>query len=209
MSPAEPDTDILLARVAAGDADARGPLLDRHRERLRSLVALRLDRRLAAREDPSDVVQEALTDAAGRLDAYLEDRAVPFYVWLRALALERLIDLHRRHLSKKRHPRREEACVAYLADDSLTQLTNRMIDQASGPDASLDRAELRGRLLAALAGLSERDREVLAMRHLEQLSVAQIAAALGITEGAVKVRHLRALERLRLSAGEAFREDVP
>src|SRR5689334_9707326 len=88
------DTELLLRRAGTGDRLARDRLLDRHRDRLRQVIAYRLDRRLAARVDPSDVVQEALADAARRLPAYLRERPLPFYPWLRQLALERLIELH-------------------------------------------------------------------------------------------------------------------
>src|SRR3954447_3666960 len=97
MTNAGADTDALLDRAARGDAEARQQLLDRHRRRLRRMVALRFDRRLAARADPSDVVQEALADAGRKLDGYLRDRPLPFYPWLRQLAWERLVKLRRRH----------------------------------------------------------------------------------------------------------------
>ena len=107
MPPPEPDTDQLLDRAGRGDRDARDRLLDRCRPRLRSLVALRIDPRLAARVDPSDVVQESLAEADRRLADYLRDRPLPFYPWLRQLALERLADLHRRHVrTQKRSVRR-------------------------------------------------------------------------------------------------------
>jgi RNA polymerase sigma-70 factor (ECF subfamily) len=210
MTTAEPDTEQLLDRAAAGDAGARGRLLERHRQRLRELVALRLDRRLAARADPSDVVQESLAEADRRLGDYLAQRAVPFYVWLRRLALERLVDLHRLHLrSQKRSVRREEVRVSHLPDDSLLQLAARLVAPGSSPDARLQREDVGKLVRVALEGLPERDREVLAMRHLEQLSVAEIAAVLGISEGAVKVRHVRALERLRKKLGEEFKGELP
>src|SRR5438874_11870195 len=98
MTPAPPDTDALLAQAAAGDADARGRLLGRHRERLARMVACRLDRRLLARIDPSDVVQEVLVEADRKLERYLSDRPLPFYPWLRQLAWEHLVTLHRRHV---------------------------------------------------------------------------------------------------------------
>src|SRR5213080_3119182 len=98
VKPPGPDTDQLLASASRGDATARGRLLERHRQRLKRLVAVRLDRRLAARVDPSDVVQETLAEAAARLDGYLRDRPLPFYPWLRRLAEERLADVHRGHL---------------------------------------------------------------------------------------------------------------
>src|SRR5438093_9616573 len=100
MAPA--DTEQLLERAAGGDAVARDQLLQRHRDRLKRMVAVRADPRLAARVDPSDVVQETLAEAAARLDAYLRTRPLPFYPWLRQIAQQRLIDLHRRHVQAGR-----------------------------------------------------------------------------------------------------------
>src|SRR5918911_4775541 len=98
MPTRPPDTEELLERSAAGDRDARGELLQRHRGRLKRMVAVRLDRRLAARVDPSDVVQETLAEAAAKLDGYLRTRPLPFYPWLRRLAQNRMADLYRRHV---------------------------------------------------------------------------------------------------------------
>src|SRR5687768_10163336 len=104
-----PDTDQLLASASRGDPSARGRLLERHRPRLKRMVSVRLDRRMAARVDPSDVVQEALLDAAGRLDEYLRERPIPFYPWLRRLAAGRLADAYRRHVrAARRSVGREE-----------------------------------------------------------------------------------------------------
>jgi RNA polymerase sigma-70 factor, ECF subfamily len=209
-SPAEPDTEHLLALVAEGDRDARNRLLDRHRRRLRDLIALRLDPRLAARVAPSDVVQDSLVEADRRLSDYLRDRPMPFYPWLRALALQRLTDLHRRHVrSQKRSVRREEARLPLLTDDSMQDLARRVMGHGSSPSAGLQRRETQERIRAALAALPERDREVLLLRHLEQLSVREMAAVLGVSEGAVKVRHVRALERLRRALGEGTAEEQP
>jgi RNA polymerase sigma-70 factor, ECF subfamily len=106
--PRGPDTDQLLQQASEGDPRARGQLLDRHRSRLRDLIALRLDRRLAARVDPSDVVQETLAEAAARLSAYLRKRPMPFYPWLRQLALDRIGEMHRLHIKvHKRSVERE------------------------------------------------------------------------------------------------------
>src|SRR5438552_6470684 len=98
MADHEDDTEQLLQRASTGDQAAREALLVRYRHRLRQMIAVRMDRRLTARIDPSDVVQEALTEACFKLPAYLAERPLPVYPWLRQLAWERLIDLHRRHL---------------------------------------------------------------------------------------------------------------
>jgi RNA polymerase sigma-70 factor, ECF subfamily len=191
---AQPDTDELLARVRQGDGPARQQLLARHRQQLRRMIAVRLDRRLAARVDPSDVVQETLAEADRKLGKYLQERPLPFYPWLRRIAAERLAKLHRRHLDAgRRSARREETGIA--ASDT-------------SPSEQFAREERRQRLQAALAQLSERDREVLVLRYLEQLSTRETAAVLDISEGAVKLRHLRALERLRDLLGDAFEEGL-
>jgi RNA polymerase sigma-70 factor (ECF subfamily) len=209
MTTPEPDTEELIRRVAHGDGDARQKILVRHRDRLRQMVAVRLDRRVAARVDPSDVVQEALADAARKLSAYVRDRPLPFYPWLRRLAWERLVKIHRRHLgTRRRSTAREEPGVLDLPDESAAELAQRLVSSASSPSRHLLRAELRQRVRAALAELGERDREVLVLRYLEQLATREIAAVLGISEGAVKVRHLRALERFRRLAGNDLGEDA-
>jgi RNA polymerase sigma-70 factor (ECF subfamily) len=197
MALATPDTDVLLDRAAAGDQRARQQLLGRHRDRLKKMIALRLDRRLVARVDPSDVVQEALADADRKLDAYLRDRPLPYYPWLRRLALERLIKLHQRHRARKRAIGREEYRLQALPDQSVLELAQKLIDPVSGPSQELLREELRRRVRAALERLSERDRTLLVLRYLEQFSTREIAAELDTTEGAVKTRHVRALARLR------------
>jgi RNA polymerase sigma-70 factor (ECF subfamily) len=204
----EPDTEELLDAAAAGDDDARQRLLQRHRGRLVRMVAVRLDRRLAGRLDPSDVVQEALADADRKLSAYLRERPLPFYPWLRRLAWKRLLKLVQRHLhSQKRNVRREEPGA--LPDDSVLELAAQLPVTRPGPGEQLLRKEVRDRVRAALLRLPERDREVLALRYLEQLPVRDVAAVLGITEGAAKVRHLRALERLRRLLEGDLEEDRP
>src|SRR2546427_3190185 len=129
-----PDTEELVDLAKQGDKAARGQLLARHRARLRRLVAARMDRRMAARCDPSDVVQETLIVASQRLSHYLEHRPLPFYPWLRQLALEQLVKLHRRHIrTQKRSVTREEPLISALSDDSAMRLASRLFAVGSSP----------------------------------------------------------------------------
>jgi RNA polymerase sigma-70 factor (ECF subfamily) len=201
------DTEELLDRAGRGDGEARQDLLTRHRHRLRQMVAVRLDHRLAARLDPSDIVQEALADAAQGLDEYLRDRPVPFYPWLRRFAWERLVEVNRRHvLAKRRTVTREEKRGGHRADSSSRALAARLLARGTSPSRRLMDQELRDRVQGALDLLDAGYREVLMLRYLEQLSTAESAAALGISVGAVKMRHLRALERLRANLGTELGE---
>jgi RNA polymerase sigma-70 factor (ECF subfamily) len=196
------DTETLLDRVARGDPVARGRLLNRHRGRLKRMVAVRLDPRLAARLDPSDIVQDALADAALRLDAYARERPLPFYPWLRRFAWERLVQADRRHRrAARRSVAREQNAGPWLPEASAVALVERLAGDGTSPSRRLLRREDRAQVRAALDRLDPRDREVLVMRYLEQLSMAEIAAALGLGVGAVKMRHLRALQRLRDALG--------
>jgi RNA polymerase sigma-70 factor (ECF subfamily) len=198
MTAQDSSTLELLDRAAGGDGSAQTELLTRHRGRLRQMVAVHLDRRLAARVDPSDVVQEALLDAAQELPDYLIRRPIPFYPWLRQLAWERLLELHRRHIfAQKRSVQREELCGFHLPDESALDLANRLVASGASPISHLLLEERRARVRLALTELGPRDQEILVLRHLEQLSIAEIAAILNIGEGAVKTRLLRALVRFR------------
>lgn len=206
MPHREPDTDQLLQDVSRGDTAARSQLLQRHRPRLRRLIAVRLDPRLAARVDPSDVVQDVLLEADRQLSDYVEKQPLPLYPLLRQLAWNRLIDLYRRHIrTHRRSVTREEMALPRLPDESALELIERLYARNSSPSAGAERAEARQRVQQALQQLPECDRELLVLRHLEQLSTAEIASVLGIGEGAVYTRHLRALRRL----GELLKNDHP
>jgi RNA polymerase sigma-70 factor (ECF subfamily) len=209
MTPQDSDIDRLIERASQGDALARQELLVRHQTRLRQMIAVRMDSRLSARLDPSDVVQEVFADACRKLDEYLQKRPLPFYPWLRQLAWERLVKLHQRHIrAQKRSTTREQRFEMALSDQSALVLANRLLAPGSSPSRQAMREDLRHRVHVALAQLAERDREVLVMRYLEQLSTREIAAVLGIAEGTVKTRHLRALQRLRgLLGNDAEDED--
>lgn len=193
-----PDTDELLARAGVGNAAIVAQLFSRHRPRLRRMLLSRMDPRMTARVDPSDIIQETLLEAHQRLPTYLDERPIPFYPWLRQIAWNRLLDFHRRHiLVQKRTVTREEALDMSISDRSTDNLVRQLAAQVSNPSHSTRRKEMRERVHAALARLPEPLREVLVMRHLERLSVLEIAAIQGVAEGTVKSRHFRALELVR------------
>jgi RNA polymerase sigma-70 factor (ECF subfamily) len=209
MTQAEPDTEQLLERVAQGDRVAEGQLFQRHRQRLRHMIDLRLDRRLQARIDPSDVLQETLAEAARKLPDYIRCRPLPFYPWLRGLAWERLVQLHRRHVrAGKRSVNREQPNLP-LPDESAVALVDRLVSRGSSPSARLQHSEHRHRVQAILAQLADRDREILVLRYLEHLSTREIAVVLGLTAAGVKTRQLRALQRLRDLLGDDPAEEMP
>jgi RNA polymerase sigma-70 factor (ECF subfamily) len=192
----EPETEQLIRRAARGDREAVDELLAKHRDRLRRMVAIRMDKRLAARVDPSDIVQEALAAAWQKLPDYFHQARLPFYPWLRQLAWERLIGAHRRHVAvKARSVTREEHEELALPDHSAVQLAARLMMSGSSPSGLMIRKELRARVQQVLSQLSAPDREVLVLRYLEQLSTAEAAAILGLTLDGTKSRQRRALER--------------
>ena len=135
--------------------------------------------------------------ACRKLPDYASDRPLPFFPWLRQIAWERLVELHRHHVrTQKRSVRREDIRDIHLSDDSVAKLAQRLISSDSGPLRTLLRHEARNRVREDMAKLEPRDREILMMRHLEQLQVNEIASLLKISEGAVKMRRLRAAQRL-------------
>jgi RNA polymerase sigma-70 factor (ECF subfamily) len=157
-----------------------------------------MDRRLAPRCDPSDVVQQTLIVAFQNIPEYVRNPPLPFYPWLRQLAWKRLNDLYQKHIrAQRRSVQREEPADWHLSDESVLQLADRLVSSGTSPSGQTMRAELQARVQTALAALSERDREIVVMRHIEGLSIKEIAAILEISEGTVKMRQRRALERLK------------
>jgi RNA polymerase sigma-70 factor (ECF subfamily) len=198
MSVPFPDTDQLLDQASAGDAAAAERLIARHRPRLKRMVAARIDPRLSRRIDPSDVVQEALLEAHRQLPQYLAERPVAFYPWLRALAWNRMVDLHRRHLlADRRALAREEEPNLALSDDAINGLAARLAASGTSPVQRALREEQRAAVRRSLGELAVVDREVLLLRFVEQLPVAEAAGVLGISAGAFKTRQVRALARLQ------------
>jgi RNA polymerase sigma-70 factor (ECF subfamily) len=196
------DTDHLLNLAAQGDASAATALLTRHRDRLRRMVQLRIDRRLASRLDPSDIVQDALIEAHKRLANYAQKREIPFYPWLRSLAWEKLIEMKRRHLIAQRRSVTREATGLDLSGDSQMILVDRLAAATAAPSEELIRQEINARIEHSIGNLPERDREVIILRHLEELSFVEIGAVLGLSQDAVHSRYRRAIQRLHRALHE-------
>lgn len=190
------ETDRLLGQ---GDAAAWGQLLDRHRGRLRRMLALRLDHRLQGRIDPSDVIQETYLEATERKDEYFRQRTMPFYLWLRFLAGQRLLILHRRHLgARARDASREVTLVrGAMPEASSAALAAQLLGRECRPSEVAIRAEIKLRLQEALSEMEPLDREVLALRHFEQLSNGETARVLQINQAAASKRYVRALRKLK------------
>ncbi len=193
-------TNELLERAVRGDESARVELLELYRDHLRRMVAARLDVRLRSRVDASDVVQEALTDAAGQLDSYLRDRPLPFLPWLRQLVGEWISKTHRRHVVARSRSVTRECPAPVISDESAVDLGRHFVAPDTSPSNRMMRQELRDAVMSAIGELSDRDREVLLMRHIEKLGTAEIAEMLGMAEAGVKARLHRALNRLRASS---------
>jgi RNA polymerase sigma-70 factor (ECF subfamily) len=200
MTPDASEPADLLRRARAGEERALAQLFERYRERLRRLVRLRLDRRLSGRLDPSDVVQETYLEFARRFPEYAADPARPFYLWLRFLAGQKLIDLHRQHLGAKMRDAGQEVSLyrGALPPASSESLANQLLGRLTSPTQAAIRAEMQIRLQEALNSMDPVDREVVVLRHFEELSNAETAAVLGIQKSAASKRYIRALQRLKV-----------
>jgi RNA polymerase sigma-70 factor (ECF subfamily) len=193
------ETQELLNQAEQGKPDAVDQLLTRQREPLRRMIDLRLDRRVSARVDASDVVQEVLLEASRRLRDYLKNPVMPFHLWLRHIAEDHIIDTHRRHhQAQKRNVEREQPLVRpSLAGKSSVELAGQLLDPEQTPASAALQHELQLQLDAAIEALHEDDRDIILMRHFEQLSNQEIAEYLGLTEAAASMRYLRAIRKLK------------
>jgi RNA polymerase sigma-70 factor (ECF subfamily) len=197
--PDSEETEGLLEEVRQGNRQALDRLLTRHRDGLRSFVEMRLDPRVAARVDPSDVVQEAQMEVVRRMDDFLKHRPMPFRLWVRKTAYERLLDLHKHHVKRsKRSVRREVA----LPDQSSFLLVRPLLGGRSTPSQRLEAQELAERVAGVVAELSQGDREILLMRHAERMPFDEIACLLDIEPSAARKRFGRALIRLQQGLSE-------
>lgn len=199
MSGSSGSTSALVDRLKRGDEAALAELFSAHRDRLRQIVLIRMDRRLRGRADASDVLQEAYIDARQRLRHYVEKPEMPFFVWLRQVTMQRLIDTHRHHLGAQMRDAGREISIHGGAPDvmSSTALAVQLVGHLTSPSQTVLRAELTDRVEIGLQHMEPIDREVLVLRHFEELTNNEIAEILGITKAAASNRYVRALSRLR------------
>ena len=201
MSDESEEVGRLLGAVRGGDQEALATLFSRHRDRLRRMVEFRLDARLRGRVSTSDVLQEAYIDALQRLPHYQADPAVPFFIWLRTVALQRLIQVHRMHLGAGKRDAAREVAVAGAVDASSEKIAE-FIGDITSPSLAAQRGEIMAQLREGLDRLDSIDREVLALRHFEDMGNHEVAALLGIKPAAASKRYVRALERLKDTLGQ-------
>ncbi len=188
----------LLARVQAGDDDAFVELFARYRGRLKQLLQFRMDPRLRGREDASDVLQEVYIDAHQRLHHYLKKPELSFYVWLRQVTTQRLIDIHRRHLKAEMRDVKQEVSInRFAAGATSASMASLLVARLASPSQLVMRAEMIALVEMALEQMDPIDREVLALRHFEELRNHEVAEILGLKEAAASNRYVRALTRLR------------
>lgn len=196
------DSPLDEGLVAAGDEHREkvlNGLLERHRGRLLRMVHMRMHPQVRTRMDASDVVQDAYLEVFQRIGEYVGDPRVPFFVWLRRLTGQRLLKAHRFHLdAKRRDVRRQELPPrTQMPDASVVAMVDMLAASGTTPSRGAARSELREQIMMLLAKLGETDREVLCMRHFEELSNDEVAHELDLGKHAASKRYIRALKRLR------------
>jgi RNA polymerase sigma-70 factor (ECF subfamily) len=189
----------LLRKASAGDQDALAELFGIYRDRLRKMVHLRLDRRLQGRVDASDVLQETYLDLAQRAPEFLASPNIPFFLWLRLLAGQRLLAIHRRHLGRQKRDASMEVAIhqGVMPGANSASLAAQLLGRLTSPSHAAMRAEMQVRLQEALNSMDALDREVLVLRHFEDLSNNEVATVLGLHKAAASNRYVRALRRLK------------
>jgi RNA polymerase sigma-70 factor (ECF subfamily) len=199
MSREDGQTEELLGRLKKGDQQALAELFATQRDSLKRMVGWRLDRRLRGRVDPSDVLQEVYIDATRRVGGYLDRPALPFGLWLRLLTGRRLLEVHRQHLGAQMRDAGLEISLerGHWPPTNPDCLAAHLTGQLTSPSQAAMRAEQEARLVEALERMDPTDREVLVLRHFDELSNNEVAELFGIQKAAASHRYVRALERLR------------
>ena len=199
MADEADDIQEQLRRLADGDPQALAELFARYRDRLRRMVKLRPERRLQGRIDASDVLQEAYLDMAQRAPEYAANPTMPLFLWLRLLTGQRLLMAHRQHFGAKMRDAGQEVSLyrGALPQASSVSLAAQLLGRMTSPSLAAVRADMQVKLQEALNGMDPIDREVLTLRHFEELSNGETAAVLGLQKAAASNRYVRALRRLK------------
>ncbi len=197
------ETKVLLRRVEEGDEQAMTELFARYRSRLRLMVKLRMDRRLQGRLDPSDVLQDVYLDVAKRAGEYRANPTMPFFLWLRFLTGQKLMALHRKHLGAQMRDAGQEVSLhgGALPPASSLSIAAMLLGRITSPTRAARRAEMQVRLQDVLNSMEPVDREVLTLRHFEELGNSEAAQVLGISKAAASSRYIRAVMRLKKELG--------
>jgi RNA polymerase sigma-70 factor (ECF subfamily) len=202
----DPDRiDELVGRAARGEEEALAELFSGYRDRLRQMIRLRLDRRLQGRIDPSDVLQDAFIEIAEKLPEYASRAGMPFFVWLRMVVGERLLRIHRHHLGAAMRDATREITLhrGAFPEASSASLAAQLFGQITSASRAAVRAEMKLTLQGVLNAMDPIDREVIALRHFEELRNEEVAAALGLTKAAASKRYVRAMLRLKAAVTDA------
>jgi RNA polymerase sigma-70 factor (ECF subfamily) len=199
MTERQDDTGELLGRFQAGDQQALAELFTRHRPRLWHMVNARLDPRLAGRVDADDVLQEAFLDASDRMQHYIDEHSGSLFVWLRLIVSQTLANVHRRHLGAQMRDAARDVSISGgpVGQLSSTTLAFQLLGHLTSPTQAVIRDEVAETLERAINSMDPIDREVLALRHFEQLSNSEVAEVLGIQQKAASIRYIRAVKRLK------------
>ncbi len=200
MADNSSDISLLIERAAGGDQDAMNELFEQHRARLKKMVRMRLNRRLQGRVDDSDVLQDAYVEAAKRLPDYLSNPRAPFFLWLRQITSQKLIDIHRYHLGAQARDSGVEVALhrGRIPMATSISLAAQLLGRLTSPTQAAVKAETRIALQEAIGGMDDMDREILSLRHFEQLSNQEAADELGIETATASKRYRRALQRLQI-----------
>lgn len=200
----------LIDRVVGGDEDALASLFSQHRDRLWRMVNFRMDPRLHGRVDADDVLQEAWLSVVQRIDHFLQDASRSIFVWFRLITSQTMVDIHRRHLGTQKRNAAMEFSInrGWSSESTSFSLSFHLLGHLTSPTQAALREELSNQLKTALSGMNEIDREVLALRHFEQLTNRETAQILGISDQAASDRYMRALGRLKgvLNALPGFKD---
>jgi RNA polymerase sigma-70 factor, ECF subfamily len=186
-----------LEMLKSGNPDLIAEVFSRHRDKLQRMVRFRLDRRLYGRVDTADVLQDVWLETSRRIEDYTSNPAVPFYVWVRQIAYQIIIDLHRRHLGAQKRDVSQEVSIWKSNCDTSISIAAQLVGNLTSPSHVAMRGERLARLREALDSMDEIDREVLALRHFEELGNNEVADILGIQKTAASNRYVRALKRLK------------